>query len=375
MVDQMLTGFDSKWLNTLYLDKVIKYQNIIQAFSRTNRLFGPDKPHGTIRYYRYPHTMEQHIEDAVKLYSGDRPIGLFVDHLESNLETMNALFADITELFTHAGVPDFEKLPDDMEACAKFADLFKAFNQHLEAAKIQGFNWGKLAEKFGENNEREVVLAIDEQTYLGLALRYKELVGKGEGGGAGGGDVPFDISGYLTEIDTGKIDADYMNSRFDKYLKELNQHQDQASIELTLNELHKSFSSLTQAEQKYAKLFLHDLQRGDAQLTEGQSFRDYINSYKNNAENAQLNALVEALGLDKSKLLALLNDNVNEKNINNFGRFDALKETVDKQKAKAYFEKLDGAAMPPFKLNMRIDKFLKQFVFKQADENLADQSL
>ena len=232
----------------------------------------------------------------------------------------------------------------------------------MEAAKIQGFNWGKLAEKFGENNEREVVLAIDEQTYLGLALRYKELVGKGEGGGAGGGDVPFDISGYLTEIDTGKIDADYMNSRFDKYLKELNQHQDQANIELTLNELHKSFSSLTQAEQKYAKLFLHDLQRGDAQLTEGQSFRDYINSYKNNAENAQLNALVEALGLDKSKLLALLNDNVNEKNINNFGRFDALKETVDKQKAKAYFEKLDGAAIPPFKLNMRIDKFLKQFV-------------
>src|SRR5690554_2560936 len=60
VVDQMLTGFDSKWLNTLYLDKVIKYQNIIQAFSRTNRLFGPDKPHGIIRYYRYPHTMEQH---------------------------------------------------------------------------------------------------------------------------------------------------------------------------------------------------------------------------------------------------------------------------------------------------------------------------
>ncbi len=41
VVDQMLTGFDSKWLNTLYLDKVIDYESIIQAFSRTNRLFGP----------------------------------------------------------------------------------------------------------------------------------------------------------------------------------------------------------------------------------------------------------------------------------------------------------------------------------------------
>ncbi|OUS03062.1 DEAD/DEAH box helicase [Gammaproteobacteria bacterium 42_54_T18] len=373
VVDQMLTGFDSKWLNTLYLDKVIKYQNIIQAFSRTNRLFGPDKPHGTIRYYRYPHTMEQHINDAVKLYSGDRPIGLFVDRLESNLETMNELAAEITQLFTTAGVQNFEKLPEDDAACAKFADLFKTFNQHLEAAKVQGLHWNELAYSFGEGDDtHELTLGIDEQTYLGQLLRYKELAGKGEGAGGEGGDVPFDISGYLTEIDTGKIDADYMNSRFDKYLKELNQHQDQASIESTLNELHKSFASLTQSEQKYAKLFLHDLQRGDAELIESHSFRDYINDYKDTAENAQLNAVANALGLDKSLLVGLMNDKIDDKNINNFGRFDALKETVDKTKAKAYFEKQGGVSIPPFKLNIRIDKFLKQFIFAQVDEHLVD---
>ena len=74
VVDQMLTGFDSKWVNTLYMDKILEYENIIQAFSRTNRLFGPDKPFGIIRYYRKPHTMEQNVSKAVKLYSGDRPI-------------------------------------------------------------------------------------------------------------------------------------------------------------------------------------------------------------------------------------------------------------------------------------------------------------
>lgn len=374
VVDQMLTGFDSKWLNTLYLDKVIKYQNIIQAFSRTNRLFGPDKPHGTIRYYRYPHTMEQHIKDAVKLYSGDRPIGLFVDRLESNLKAMNELAVEITELFVNAGVKDLEKLPDDIDACAKFAKLFKTFNQHLEAAKVQGLHWDNLTHAYGDNNEHKITLAVDEQTYLALALRYKELAGKGNGGGTSGGDVPFDISGYLTEIDTGKIDADYMNSRFEKYLKELNQHQDQTTIEVTLNELHKSFSSLTQAEQKYARLFLHDLQRGDAKLIADHSFRDYINDYKNNAETAQIDALVNILGLDRNLLMDLLSDNVKENNLNNFGRFDALKATVDKDKAKAYFEKLDGVVLPPFKLNMRIDKFLKQFIFKQVDDLLAEDS-
>ena len=373
VVDQMLTGFDSKWLNTLYLDKVIKYQNIIQAFSRTNRLFGPDKPHGIIRYYRYPHTMEQHINDAVKLYSGDRPIGLFVDKLESNLKAINELMVDISELFICAGVESFEKLPDDIEACAKFAKLFNTFNQHLEAAKVQGLNWQQAVYSIKENDgEHKATLDVDEQTYLSLVLRYKELASKSERTDADGGDVPFDISGYLTEIDTGKIDADYMNSRFDKYLKELHKHQDTTSIETTLNELHKSFASLTQREQKYAKLFLHDLQRGDAQLIEGHTFRDYINTYKDNAENAQLNAVVNALGLDKGLLIALMADSVNEKNLNNFGRFDALKETVDKVKAKAYFEKQDGVTIPPFKLNIRIDQFLKQFIFTQTDDLLSD---
>jgi len=365
VVDQMLTGFDSKWLNTLYLDKVIKYQNIIQAFSRTNRLFGPDKPHGIIRYYRYPHTMEQHINDAVKLYSGDRSIGLFVDRLESNLEAMNTIAADITELFESANVENFEKLPEDLEACAKFADLFKTFNQHLEAAKVQGLHWEELTHTFGDNNEREVTLAIDEQTYLTLVLRYKELAGSDGGGGAGGGEVPFDISGYLTEIDTGKIDTDYMNSRFDKYLKELNQGQDKASVELTLNELHKSFSSLTQNEQKYAKLFLHDLQRGDAKLVDGHSFRDYINDYQNNVENAKINALVEALGVDKSLLIELMGSVINEKNINQFGRFDNLKATVDIDKAKAYFESIEGSTIPPFKLRIKVDKHLQGFILEE----------
>lgn len=44
VVDQMLTGFDSKWLNTLHWDKMLDYANLIQAFSRTNRLCDNDKP-------------------------------------------------------------------------------------------------------------------------------------------------------------------------------------------------------------------------------------------------------------------------------------------------------------------------------------------
>ena len=136
VVEQLLTGFDSKWVNTLYLDKLIRYESIIQAFSRTNRLFGPDKPFGTIRYYRKPHSMERNIAAAIKLYSGDKPLGLFVDKLEKNLNEMNRVFAETVEVFVIASVQNFEALPTDEASQAKFAKLL---NDYLETAEIQGF--------------------------------------------------------------------------------------------------------------------------------------------------------------------------------------------------------------------------------------------
>ncbi len=204
VVDQMLTGFDSKWLNTLYMDKVLRYENIIQAFSRTNRLFGPDKPFGTICYYRYPHTMEQNINKAVELYSGNKPIGLFADKLEYNLGKMNEIYKDIAELFKNSGVVDFTKLPSDRSVCGKFASLYKNLNAYLEAAKIQGFKWSKLTYDIVDT-DRSVDLIFDENIYLILALRYKELSNTGGGDGGDSSSIPFDISGHLTEIDTGSL--------------------------------------------------------------------------------------------------------------------------------------------------------------------------
>lgn len=104
VVDQMLTGFDSKWVNTLYLDKVLRYEMLIQAFSRTNRIFGPEKPFGIIRYYRKPHTMKRNVEDAFRLYSGDRPYGLSW-RSSTNLKRMAEAAARIREIFTDGACP------------------------------------------------------------------------------------------------------------------------------------------------------------------------------------------------------------------------------------------------------------------------------
>lgn len=366
VVDQMLTGFDSKWINTLYMDKVLQYENIIQAFSRTNRLFGPDKPFGTIRYYRKPHTMERNINAAVKLYSGDRPLGLFVQHLIDNLKQMNELFESITDLFADSGIENFEKLPDDTSACRKFAKDFNEFNSYLEAAKIQGFKWNVLS--YVDEETGEVIdVTIDENTYLILVLRYKELTGGG--GGTGGDDVPYDLAGYITEIDTGLIDADYMNSKFDKYIKLLRvEGTTKEAIEQAETELHKTFATLSQEEQKYANIFLHDIQRGDVKVAEGKSLRDYINEYLSKARNDQIHRISVAIGVDENMLRNVMGLKLNENNLNEFGRYDELKKTVDKAKAKEYFEKVEGTKIIPPKVNVKVDKLLRDFIINGGYE-------
>lgn len=371
VVDQMLTGFDSKWINTLYLDKLMQYESIIQAFSRTNRLFGNEKPHGTIKYYRRPHTMERNVKEALRLYSGDRPLALFVQKLDFNLERMNLVYRKIVDVFEAAGVTDLAALPEQISACGEFASLFKELNEGLDAARVQGFNWDTAEYEFeGENPDdpkRIVEMGFDENDYLTLAQRYKELAGRTEQPDDNGGDdpaeAPFDIVGYLTEIDTGRINADYMNDNFEKWLKVTGDENASAEEnQRMLEQLHKSFAYLPQEQQLYAEMIIHDVLNGDLLVEEGKTFRDYINEYQAQAEDGRVVRLVEALGVDRNKLLALMKMRPTADNINEFGRFDELIATADRDRAKAFFELQEGRSLPLFKVNIRLDTLLRRFV-------------
>ncbi|WP_028835537.1 MULTISPECIES: type I restriction endonuclease subunit R [unclassified Pseudoalteromonas] len=70
VVDMLLTGFDSKYLNTLYVDKNLKYHGLIQAFSRTNRVLNDSKPWGNILDFR---GQEDEVDKAIARFSGHNP--------------------------------------------------------------------------------------------------------------------------------------------------------------------------------------------------------------------------------------------------------------------------------------------------------------
>jgi len=360
VVDQMLTGFDSKWINTLYLDKELKYESMIQALSRTNRPNGNDKPFGTVRYYRKVHTTKRNIYEAIAMYAGDRPAAVFVDKLPHNLRKINETFAEIKELFEQAGITDFSKLPDNDAEKGRFAKLFKTLHEYIQAARLQGFVWEK--NEYTDTASGEIIInSLSESDFNTLIMRYKELyTGTGRGTIV---NVPYDIDTHLTETETGRIDYAYMNSRFEKYIKELRSGVvDEERLNKTLDELHRAYATLSQEEQHYADMFLHDVETGDAQINVCKSFHDYIVDYKNQAQSGKIQKLVTYLGVDGDLLKEMCEARLTDANIDEYGRYTKLREGVNMLTAKAYFEQKEGAKLSPPKVFMKVNALLRRFI-------------
>ena len=366
VVSQMLTGYDSKWVNTLYVDKLMKYVDVIQSFSRTNRLFGPEKPFGIIKYFTSPERMEQNIEEAFNLYV-DQPLSVFTDKLEANLEHINQNFIAIDALFTAEGIEYYATLPRAEASKRKFAKEFCEMTKHLEASKMQGFLWDKLEYEFQHTTGwTKVKLLIDEQTYKVLLQRYRELF-KSNGSAEGDEDV-YHLEAYITETGAGTIDAEYINSKFIKFVKNL--YTSGAGSELAKaaqRELHNAFASLSQRDQRTAQRILHDIGSGDLRLSKDKTIYDYILDYQKRECDKQVFTLAEATGLDLYSLKDLVGSDITEENINEHGRFDDLINTRDRDKCADFLKKLTGKEVARRYVSINISKAVRRFILDPAE--------
>ena len=159
------------------------------------------------------------------------------------------------------------------------------------------------------------------------------------------------------------IDANYLNSRFEKYLRTL--HNGTATVderESVFEELHRSFASLSQDEQRYAEIFLHEVEQGTASLEQGKTFKDYIVDYQSRAQNDSIHEVAQHFGLDKSLLREIVNLHLTLGNINEYNRFGKLITSVDLEKAKRFFEQEKGTKMNNFEVNLEQDEHLRKFL-------------
>ncbi len=364
VVTQMLTGYDSKWVNTLYVDKVMKYVDIIQAFSRTNRIFNKhEKPHGIIYYYSFPYTMEQNIQDALDVYV-DRPLGVFVDKLEGNLNNINSKFLHIRDIFHSRKIMNFEKLPDEAVDRNMFAKDFCQMSRLLDAAKLQGFVWEKAEYEFKHGDTyTKVKMELDERTFLILLQRYRELFEGREHGNGDDYEFSYPIDTYLTETGMGTIDAEYINSKFQKFIKQLYTEGPGSDVtKEALKELHKTFASLPQKDQRTAIIILHDIQSGDLRLEAGKTIQDYINEYQLKELYEQMKILAEATGVNLSMLKNIMTAGVTEETLDEYNRFSDLRITMDSAKTKEFLKKVTGKTVAPPFVMARWSKILKDFI-------------
>lgn len=366
VVTQMLTGYDSKWVNTLYVDKLLQYVDVIQAFSRTNRLFGPDKPFGVIKYFTRPNRMAKNIDDALELYV-DQPLLVFTDKLEANLEKINQAYRTIEQLFKAEGIEYFSTLPQAEASKKKFAKEFCEMTKKLEAAKMQGFLWEKAEYEFQHSNGWvKLKMVLDEQTYKILLARYRELFTRPGGGGSD--DDVYQLEAYITETGAGTIDAEYINAKFIKFVKNLyTSGPGSEHVKVAQAELHNAFASLNQRDQRTAQRILHDIESGDLRLSPGKTIHDYILDYQKRECDQQVLTISEATGLSITKFKELISNDTTEQNINEQGRFEELIRTLDKAKAADFLERITGQAVPKRFVITNMSSIVRRFILNPSD--------
>ena len=181
VVDMLLTGFDAKFLNTLYVDKTFKHHGLIQAFSRTNRVLNATKPHGHILDFRQ---QRDNVDAAIALFSGvqaehAREIWL----AEEAPIVMTDFEKAVEDLGQFLESQHLRATPDQVsnlkgdEARAQFVNRFK----EVQRLKTQLNQYTDLTDEQRDRIERilpEDDLRAFRGSYIEMARRLKEQQGK-----------------------------------------------------------------------------------------------------------------------------------------------------------------------------------------------------
>ena len=185
VVDMLLTGFDSKYLNTLYVDKNLKHHGLIQAFSRTNRVLNGTKPYGNILDFRQ---QQEAVDAAIALFSGkktgDRAREIWlVDKAPVVIEKLQKAVQELDAFMKSHGLdcaPEAVPNLNGDDAHAAFINHFK----QVQRFKTQLDQYTDLSDENAATIEqilpKENLLSF-RGAYLESAQRLKALQGKGGG--------------------------------------------------------------------------------------------------------------------------------------------------------------------------------------------------
>ena len=284
VVNMFLTGFDSKLLNTLYVDKNLKYHGLIQAFSRTNRIFGELKSQGNIVSFR---NLKKHTDDAIKLFSNlDNKDLIVMEPFEDYLEKFNEAYQKLTELTPNVdSVNDLVSEDDQFEFIKLFRDLMRVRNVLNTFTQF-------------EMDETE----MKEQEFEDFKSKYLDLYDKHKGDPKEKVSIINDIDFELELIHRDEINVSYILN----LLSELkNSPKDEQEVQKKkIIEIISGQSDLRSKRELIERFIDENLPK----LDDSDSIPDEFEKFWNKERVEYLDRIVKEENLDKYKLEKVIGD-------------------------------------------------------------------
>ena len=209
VVDMLLTGFDSKYLNTLYVDKNLKHHGLIQALSRTNRVLNDSKPWGNILDFRY---QEDEVDAAIKLFSGaaiDRAREIWlVDPAPKVVEKYTEAVGKLEKFMAAKGLVCEPSQVVNLKGDTAKAEFINRFKE-VQKLKTQLEQYTDLDEQSKQTIEQKLptdALRSFKAMYLDTAQELKRKQGKGDETSPEVEQLEFDLVLFASSL----IDYDYI---------------------------------------------------------------------------------------------------------------------------------------------------------------------
>lgn len=213
VVDRLLTGFDAPCLSTLFIDRQpMRPHDMIQAFSRTNRLFDKVKKYGQIVTFQSPATFEQKIKEALVLYSngGENEV-LAPDWHEAKQAFLNA----IKELRAIAATPEEIEL-ENIPFLKKFAKAYQALDKAFSSVQVYSeYEEGMLGTTFP-------IQFKEIELYQGKYVNAIEVI-KDETGDNSTGSIEINVEYELESIKTAEINYEYILMLIESFVRAANE--------------------------------------------------------------------------------------------------------------------------------------------------------
>lgn len=343
VVDMLLTGFDSKYLNTLYVDKDLKYHSLIQAFSRTNRILNATKPYGNIICYR---DLRNRVDEAITRFSGsnieaDKEIWLVAPASEVIQEYHNAVQALVTTMNGHnldctpaevGNLAGTEAKMDFIEAFKKVQALRTKLDQYTDLTPEQ--------QKSIQEDLDEETLRAFRGAYLETAREMKNDTGKfSTPENSKYKDYDFELVLFASTV----VDYDYIMHLISLYTRPAQKQK------MTKEQLLSILSSSAEVanEREYISAYINSLPLGTS-IPDDEVKRGY-QAFKEKIMNETFTAIAETYGIDKDLLLNFITETIRFARIDE-DKLNNLFADMGWLVRKATKEKLMKELVPHFKI-------------------------